>query len=261
MTAETTSKGRAHAAAGPEAARSPARTGGLEQIERINLVEEVTERITSYIVSQGLSAGDRVPTERELSARFRVGRSTVREAIKALRTVGVVETAGRRIVVGGGRPEGLGKSLAWGILISNRTATEAIEARRVLEVAVARLAAQRVTDDEIAGIGELLRAMGSALEPGAYLEADLQFHAAIALAARNNVLLSVTATLRELERTWIQRNIEVEREPVSYSYAEHEAIYRGLTARDPIATAQAVDSHLRAAGERLLSSMPRRTDG
>ena len=259
--AATARDGNADSAVKTEAAVALARAGGLEPIEKVNLVEEVAERITAYIVYHGLSAGDRLPAERELSARFRVGRSTIREAIKTLRAVGVVETAGRRIVVGGGRPEGLGKSLAWGILISDRMANEAIEARRVLEVALARMAAQRATDGEIAEMGQLLEVMRNAAQPVDYLEADLRFHTAIARAARNNVLLGVTATLQELDRAWMQRNIEVEGEPVTYSYAEHEAIHRALCARDPIAAAQAVDAHLRAAGERLLSAVPRKIKG
>lgn len=259
--AETAPTRNSQSPAETEDAEALVRASGLEPIERTNLVEEVTERITKYIVNGGLSAGDRVPTERELSARFRVGRSTIREAIKALRVLGVVETAGRRIVVGGGRPEGLGKSLAWRILMSDRTASQAIEARRVLEVALARMAAERATDEEIAGIGRLLEVMRTAPELAAYLEADWRFHAAIARAAGNDVLLVVTATLQQLERVWMQTNLDVDRESVTSSFAEDEAIQRALWARDPIAAGQAMDSHLRASGERLLSSVPGRVEG
>src|SRR2546423_11798231 len=90
----------------------------LEPVDRINVVEEVVERITAYILGQRLSPGDRLPPEREFAASFRVGRSTIREAIKSLRAVGIVEVTPRGPVVGPGRTEGLAKSLVWGLLIT-----------------------------------------------------------------------------------------------------------------------------------------------
>jgi GntR family transcriptional repressor for pyruvate dehydrogenase complex len=227
----------------------------LRPIDKVDLVEEIIERISAYILDRGLAAGDKLPPERELMTSFRVGRSTIREAIKALRAVGVVEVTARGPVVGGGRPEGLAKSLAWGILISVRAANEAIEARRVLEVALARMAAERATDEEVGEIGRALDAMRSARKRDNYVGADLRFHAAIARGAHNTLLQSVTVTLQELNRSWMQRNTDVEREHQQHAYGEHEAIYEALRVRDAAAAAAAMDAHLEAAGQRLLSSV------
>lgn len=238
------------------AAHNSTSAGGLQPVEKVNLVEEIIERITAYVLNHGLAPGDRLPPERELMAGFRVGRSTIREAIKALRAVGVVEVTARGPVVGGGRPEGLAKSLAWGILINVRAANETIEARRVLEAALTRMAAERATDAELDQIGHLLAAMRGARSPNKYVEADLRFHSAIAVGAHNTLLKSVIATLQELNRAWMQRNVELEfQHHMTHSYPEHEAVYNALRARDPDGAVAAMDAHLSAAGERLLSSV------
>lgn len=243
------------------ASRTGRSTEGLQPINRVNLVEEIIERITAYILNQGLAPGDKLPPERELMASFRVGRSTIREAIKALRAVGVVEVTARGPVVGGGRPEGLAKSLAWGILISVRAATEAIEARRVIEAPLARMAAERATDEEIAEIGRLLDAMRTARRPERYIEADLRFHGAIARAAHNTLLLSVIATLQELNRAWMQRNLQVEEHSNEHSFGEHDAIFNAVRDRDGDRAVAAMETHLSAAGERLLSTVRSSTNG
>jgi GntR family transcriptional repressor for pyruvate dehydrogenase complex len=241
---------------------APDPSGELQPIEKVNLVEEIVERITAYILGQRLSPGDKLPPERELTASLRVGRSTIREAIKSLRAVGIVEMTARGPVVGRGQPEGLSKSLAWGLLVSPRGVREAVEARSVLEAALVRMAAERATDEEIAQIGRLLDEMRKATSGTAeYVEADLRFHLAIATAARNTLLFSVIETLHELNRAWMTRNVAEERQHAAIPFHEHEAIVVALRAHDPDSAEAAMSAHLTAAGDRLLDVVQREGRG
>jgi DNA-binding FadR family transcriptional regulator len=234
----------------------------LEPIDRVNLVEEIVERITAYILGQGLAAGDQLPPEREFAAGFRVGRSTIREAIKSLRAVGIVEVTPRGPVVGTGGTEGLAKSFAWGLLITERGVQDALEAREAVEPTLARLAAERATDEEIARLKAILAEMRQQQGSDRYVGADLEFHMTIARAARNGLLLSIAETLQGLSRTWMTKNLALEKTKknlLARSYREHLAIYRALRDRDPAAAASSMQAHLSAAGERLLGTVRRNT--
>lgn len=232
-------------------------SAALQPIDRVNLVEEIVERITAFILGQGLAPGDRLPPEREFASTFRVGRSTIREAIKSLRAVGIVEVTPRGPVVGPGHTEGLAKSLAWGLLVTERGVQDALEARAAVEPALARLAAERATDEELAQLGEILGRMRKQPGPKGYVEADLEFHLMIARAARNGLLLSIAETLQGLSRTWITKNLAAEKKKnlLARSYREHEAIYGALRDRDPAGAAASMHAHLSAAGERLLATV------
>jgi len=102
-------------------------------IPRANLTEEIVKRIISLITALAMKPGDRLPTERELVARFGVERSSIREAIKILKAIGIVRTvAGAGMFVGNGNLSLLAKPLSLGFLRGGRSTSELIEARRLL---------------------------------------------------------------------------------------------------------------------------------
>lgn len=162
-------------------------SGNLNPINRPPVVNEIVEQLVGFILNEGLKPGDKLPTERELIERLGIGRTTLREAIKTLSAVGVLEVKrGSGTFVSDGNMSILVKPIAWGLLMSQDGIDHVIEARGVLEVTLAGWAAERATDAEIAEIGRILGKLeASQFDLEAYVRSDLAFHVAIARAAHN----------------------------------------------------------------------------
>jgi GntR family transcriptional repressor for pyruvate dehydrogenase complex len=128
---------------------------------------------------------------------------------------------------------------------------QTIEAREILEVQLAPLAAERVTDEELTGLRRLLDRMRAAdSDPEAYLSADVQFHLAIARASKNDILFYALEMLQHVVSAWIRRSLhKTHCEPLSL--AEHQTIYDALAAHNAPAAREAMRTHLGAASQRL----------
>ena len=224
----------------------------LSAIPRANLTEEIVKRIISLIHDLRMMPGDKLPTERELVATFRVGRSSIREALKILSAIGVVRiVAGAGMSVGNGNLSLLAKPLSLGFLRGGRGTAELIEARRLLEVELAGLAAGRATPEEIEAMKDGLAEMEATQQNvERYIESDIRFHVAIARGAHNDVLLDLLETLQHIIRNWIFKSIdEVEGKPSSIQ--EHVPIYNAIRERDSVRARAAMNEHLEKAGQRL----------
>lgn len=232
----------------------------LSRIERRSVFEEIFDRVMAYIVSEGLRPGDRLPPERELMARLGVGRSSLREALKALGALGVIKSAhGDGMFVGTGETTLLARPLSWGMLMSGAGLRQLIEARAAIESELAALAARHATSAERNGITaamELMRATDT--DVAAYVEADLRFHFSIASASHNEVLHYTLRTLTQVMRVWIEQVISiVEHEPSSLH--EHIPICDAVVSGDAPQAADSMRHHILAAGERL-ASIPQLAD-
>lgn len=233
----------------------------LAPIGRTSVFDEVFDRLVGFIINTGLQPGDKLPTERELSAQLRVGRSSIREATKALSAMGVVEMSTRGMVVGRGDTSLLTKSLSWGLLMTPKTAQEVVEARAVVETSLAAYAAERATASDIEELKARLADMSAAIDdPGQYASADVAFHSSVARIGRNVVLAHVVQMLRHVSRAWIDVVIAgYEIRPASLE--EHTQIYEAIRAGDAAAARAVMASHLEAAGGRLLVVISQRGDG
>lgn len=221
-------------------------------IPRANLTEEIVKRIINIITELGMKPGDKLPTERELVATFHVGRSSIREAIKILNAIGVVRiVAGAGMFVGNGNLSLLAKPLSLGFLRGGRGTAELIEARRLLEVELAGLAAERASTEEVASMKDGLAEMHAHQEDiERYTESDIRFHLAVARGAHNEVLFDLLETLQHIIRNWIFKSIE-EVEGMPSSIHEHVPIYDAISAHDSVRARAAMNEHLEKAGSRL----------
>jgi GntR family transcriptional repressor for pyruvate dehydrogenase complex len=110
----------------------------LPQRQRGNVADEAVPRIVELFLEAGLRPGDRLPSERELMARLAVGRSSLREAVKTLVALGVIEVAvGSGMYVADGEASLITHPLFWGRLLSEQSTRDVVEARRVVEVELA----------------------------------------------------------------------------------------------------------------------------
>ncbi len=222
-------------------------------IAKTTLSEEIANRLTGYILEMGLKPGDKLPPERELIGRLAVGRSSLREALKILGAVGAVDVQGREgTFVGRGGASLLAKPLFWNLLLENRSMDEVIEARRLIEVDLAGLAAARADDGDITAVRYQLERMSASIDDAdVYSEHDVEFHLAVAQAGHNSILSQVLLTTRHILRAWIRKNIlDVGGRP--HSFDEHVPIYDAIARHDVQAAREAMEQHLERAASRIV---------
>lgn len=171
----------------------------IQPIERSTLPDAIIERIKGMIIDGNLKPGDKLPPERDLASSLHVGRATVREALKALTSIGLLQrsTEGTYIKE---KIEYFQQPLTYSLIMDHITLKELIEARRTLEVKIAELAALRATDEEIAGMegAVTMQRMHPSDTDYLFYEADLKFHLTLAAAARNRVLSETMVCTRHL---------------------------------------------------------------
>jgi GntR family transcriptional repressor for pyruvate dehydrogenase complex len=245
------------APAAPAAPAAPPRP--IVPIPRPTLTDEIVTRLVGYILENGLRPDDKLPSERTLMAQLGVGRNSLREAVKTLSAVGVIRVAvGEGMFVGHGDAAALARPLSWALLMSESSAREVIQARRLLEAELAALAAGQASDAEVAAVGAALEAMREHLgDAERYLRHHLAFHLTVARAAHNRVLYHVLATLGQVVRLWIAENYSSRPAEQAGRVAEHRPVYEAIAARDPERARAAMNAHMDAAGARLLTTIAR----
>jgi GntR family transcriptional repressor for pyruvate dehydrogenase complex len=211
------------------------------QVPRRKLAETVAAQILAGV--RGKPAGTRLPTERELTASLGVGRSTVREALNGLAMIGVIEIRhGQGVFVADH-----GATLPTAIDLASAESRELLEARRIVEVEVARLAALRRTDAQVAELGALLDDHRNDLEQGRspILQAS-RFHLLLAEAAQNRVFAAV---VRPFFRLMLEKGptfYELLDGYVQWELDQHQAIFEAVRDRDPDLAAARMREHVEA---------------
>jgi GntR family transcriptional repressor for pyruvate dehydrogenase complex len=210
------------------------------------LYEQIIEQIEGSILAGELKAGDQLPAERELAQRFGVSRTAVREAVKALREKGLVEAySGRGTFITNGTSQAIRQSLDLMIKIGQPDGcTHLAEVRLILEPEIAALAATRVETQHLAAMREAIAVMdGSRQDPDAYIEADLDFHLALAEAAANPLILSLLDSIVGLLREQRLRIFNVDGGPERGQF-HHKRILEAIEARDAEKAREAMRAHL-----------------
>lgn len=197
------------------------------------------------VISSGLSPGDRLPPERELCVRLGVSRTVVREALNLLEARGLISIEhGRGAVVSGGDVGAVRDTLGLLLRVQPGTLRELLEMRRVLEVEIAGLAAGRATVQDIEEMGAQIEKMRESIDaPEGYVDADVEFHAAMARSVRNGVLLTMLDPIVDLLRA--SRRVSAARPGnARRALGEHEEILRRVEAGDAAGAREAMRGHL-----------------
>lgn len=217
----------------------------LEPFSRKPVSERVAARLLDLIRTGNLKAGDKLPTENELAAAMQVSRPVVREALRGLSILGIVESVqGGRCYVTDLSPSRLMAPIQMVIAIDESNVDALYEARSSVEGEVLQLAARRVTDVNLARLREMVRA-GHALASDAvgFRVLDLEFHQYLMEIAANPFLERIARSLYDLGMEY--RRVAVETPGVmTRSAAEHDAIVQALELRDPAKAAEAMRTHL-----------------
>jgi GntR family transcriptional repressor for pyruvate dehydrogenase complex len=224
----------------------------IEPVRRSRLYQDIVSQIETLLDKGELRPGDQLPPERALAEQFQVSRASVREALRSLELLGVVETrAGGGTFVRRTVPEDLARPLS-NLIARGHTLTDVIEVRGLIEPAIAASAAKRIRPDELAELREILRQQAEKVASGqAYAEEDTRFHELVGQAARNELLVTMLGViwdvLRSSREQWLQTN-----QRAHSSVDAHQRILAALEAHDPDAARAAAADHIRAVGEGIL---------
>ena len=217
-----------------------------EQARRGRLRDRAADQLLEMVVSGGLEPGERLPPERELCARLGVSRTVVREALNLLEARGLISIEhGRGAVVSGGNTDAVRDALGLILRVRPKVLWELLEMRAILEVGISGLAAERATEEDTDAMRAELEKMAALIDaPEGYVDADVEFHALLARAARNGVLLTMLEPIVDLLRA--SRRVSASRRPGSALRAlgEHEEILRRVEAGDVEGARREMRAHL-----------------
>jgi GntR family transcriptional repressor for pyruvate dehydrogenase complex len=227
----------------PKAMQEPISKVSLSPAPRRKLTETVAEQLLSAI--RELPPGTKVPSERELTKELGVGRSTVREALNGLAMLGIVEIRHGQGVFVTGEPAPINEPSAITAALERGVTHEFIEARLIVEVEVARLAARRRTDEDLARLSAALEVQESRLrgDIDALVDVAASFNVLLAAAAHNEVLGAMIQSFVSLM---------VERGPRIYSLEgfgewdlkEHRGLFEAVRDRDADLAAERMRVHI-----------------
>ncbi|MBF6517125.1 FadR family transcriptional regulator [Nocardia cyriacigeorgica] len=217
------------------------------QVRRHPLAEQAAELLLARIRGGEWPLGHRLPGETTLAAQLGVGRSTVREAIRELAGKGVLASRqGAGVFV-----TALDVSEEWDIVLRRATIASVIEARIAIEAEAAALAAHRRTPTDLRAIRRALAARSVAGQTVAeHVDADMEFHRAVLVAAHNDILVQLfDAFLPRLRLAMIDM-LEIRPVPSERAdHAAHEQLADAIAARNPAAAAEFSRTHLTALKE------------
>jgi DNA-binding FadR family transcriptional regulator len=220
----------------------------FRQVERRTVADEVREALAASIRSGTLAPGVRLPTERELSLEFGVARTSVREAIQSLVSLGLLERRGNRPHVVERLPD-----LPLGLTDQRkRRVQELFEVRRIVEVPIARFAAGRATDQQRGEIRRIARGFDHEMSLNNFRQLDREFHTAVAQACGNRTLGELHAKVLENlfrseeadELLYAESNQQAVREIIRTAVTAHRRIALAIADGEPDQAAAAAERHL-----------------
>ena len=233
----------------------------IEPVRRSRLYQDIVSQIESLLDRGELRPGDQLPPERALAEQFQVSRASVREALRSLELLGVVETrAGGGTFVRRTAPEDLARPLS-NLIVRGHTLSDVIEVRGLIEPAIAAAAAKRITAAELTELRTILEQQGQKVAAGEpYAEEDTRFHELIGRAARNELLTTMLGVIWDVLRSsrehWLQTN-----QRAHSSIDAHRRILHALETHDADAARLSAAGHIHAVGEGILKLIADQQDG
>ena len=224
----------------------------FDTFEKDVLPEKIVKSLLSLIKEKQLLPGDKLPPERELAELMHVGRPALREALRALSIMNVVEVRpGSGTYVTTLQPEQLIAHLDFVFALDEPSILHLFDTRKTLELRTVTLAAQCISAEEIAELESCLAEMkAAAADPESRESLDRKFHRLIAIASGNPFLARI---VRIVNRLGIQYRHQADKFPGATAEAasDHQAIIDALKSRDPKTAHQMMLQHLEHAEQNL----------
>lgn len=211
----------------------------MRGIKRETMSKQVVDQIIGLLRSGQLKPGDKLPTEAELSGKLFVSRPVLREALSSLETMGMIH---RKTREGTYFADRIGsKPFSIMLALSAGDIPAIMEARMALELGLVTVAAEKISEDQLAQLEELLRLMSLRTED--YADLDKEFHRTIAYSANNPILEgSIDPLLNMFDETLSQ--IALTDRDHAVTLQEHQVIFEALRRRDAAAAFSGMYAHL-----------------
>lgn len=223
----------------------------LRPVSKSSISDEIVNQIMGLIAKGDLKPGQRLPSERELCVRFGTGRSSLREALRCLSIVGVLNARvgeGTSVALNGDKF--LGKIFEWRLITEQHDIQNLAEVRVGLEGLAAANAARSGSEEDLRALEILLEKMRASQEDHKRFSAlDVEFHIAIAEASGNRLLIDMISMIRGQLARGLSRVLMLP-SALPLSYKEHLKIMQKVHRRDPEGAREAMSEHLRAGLER-----------
>ena len=224
----------------------------FRQVARATVSDTIVTQIRGLITNGTLKPGDRLPSERDLCKCFGVGRTSVREALKPLIAMGLLEGrvgSGTFVAAEMGQFQ---KPLEWGLLGDLSGQDDLVETRHMLETNAAYWAALRAGPANLAAIEATVLGMAENLrQPDRFQDFDANFHFEIARATQNKILFRLINVIRGQIQTWIGERLSLSPDRTEAlaetSYRQHQVIFTAIKTGDGEAARAAMDHHIQTA--------------
>jgi len=238
----------------------------LKRVHKTSLSDGIVEQITGLIARGVLKPGDRIPSEKQLCQQFGVGRTSVREALRSLSVMGILEShAGDGTFVSTNRDRYLERAFQWGLLLDPKVVEDLVETRLVLESHTAYLAARKADEEDLEELESAIQGMEQSVSNvPLYLEHDLRFHLRIAQAAQNRILETFLSTIRGYLQVWVQETLSAPDATNSVpramlSISQHKQILNALKRHEPEEARRAVRDHILSSSADLQTRLASKT--
>ena len=225
-------------------------------LDRSRLYEQVANKIETTIVARHYKPQDRLPSERDLAEAFAVSRTVIREAMKLLEARGLIEIlTGNGVFVSQPDTSVVTRSLAMYLHLQGTVQDSEFkvhELRRILEVEIAGLAAERATEAELDQLRQIIERMSAADHPREQVAMlDLEYHITLAQATHNEMISMVYEPVIEyLRQQLLLAWQRYDRSPEVFNH-QHQALYEAVRDHDPTRARAAMTAHLDYARELL----------
>jgi GntR family transcriptional repressor for pyruvate dehydrogenase complex len=237
-------------------------TSKLKPVSRVTLGEQVAAQIAEQISEGRWKPGDRLPPESQLCAALSIGRSTLREALKSLAYVGLVQMRpGEGTYVLDNTRLLLDRIRTRGNLKTEQELDHVSETRLILETELAAMAAERMEPGDMQELEDLLAAMKRSLQGDGvdYASLDVDFHLAIAKGSKNQLLYELLVAIRNVLQEFIAKSQELPGIKDN-AHADHVKIFAALRTRNPEKARRAMKAHLQTC-ERAFTLLDKISEG
>ena len=231
----------------------------FKPLKKSRLSEETVDYIKELIVQGRLKPSDKLPSERDLAEKFNVGRPTVREAIRALELMGLVDVfAGQKGTIIKNPEldtymESLREQMSWMIQIERTTLQQLLEVRDSLETRIALLSAERATKAQLKEMQTILNDMKSSTHDiDAYLEKAIEFHAVMASSTQNPIFNAIWTAFADLIFNYYKNLITgIDKNFLKKLYQVNAEVFKAILAKDPDKIHLAMINHIGVEHEML----------
>jgi GntR family transcriptional repressor for pyruvate dehydrogenase complex len=220
----------------------------LKPVSRVTLGEQVASQLSNQIAEGRWKPGEKLPSEAELCFALNIGRSTLREALKSLAFVGMVQMRpGEGTFVLDGSRHLMDRIMTRGLLKTDKELQDVGETRLLIEGEIAALAAVRADERDIEQLDALLDEMKRSLsgEGRDFVDLDVEFHMAIAQSAKNQMLYELLSPIRGVLKEWIGKSQQVPGVQLN-AHKHHGRILAAIRSHEPEKAKQEMRLHLQS---------------